>query len=97
MKEKKVPLIIKNKSLTSLSGNDFGVLVFNDSMKEKYEKGTKVVFIVPDHIDRLSASFIQGLVSEISKIVGRSNLSKYVDIQTSNPLIKEKFEIMVTR
>ena len=91
MNEREIILIIDDKSLTCLAGNPFGVQTYKKSTNIKYVSGEHIVFVFPNQIKRISASFVQGLVKEIAETVGRAKVSKYVIAESINQNVVDKF------
>ena len=78
--------------VASLSGNDLGKQVFKSQYKEFFEKNGTVCVVIPDAVERIGISFVQGFIHDIAEKHGKGNTKKYITIKASNPKLKQKFE-----
>ena len=86
MSEQKIVLILKDKTLTKLAGNPFGRELFQEQVKDKVDLNQRFLNVLPEQIDYLATSFVQGFFGEIYKQIGRDGMEKNFDI--SAPSIK---------
>ena len=79
-----------NKSLTKLSGFDLGKDMFDKQIKDKvkYNDGN-IEVIIPDRVDLIGSSFIQGFFEDMVNNIGISGIEKKVIIKSAIPNIKE--------
>lgn len=80
MSEQRIVLTIKDKTLTKLAGNPFGRELFQEQVKGKIDLSKKFVIEIPDRIDYLATSFVQGFFGEIYKQIGRDGMEKLFDV-----------------
>lgn len=70
------------KDLTKLAGNPFGRKVYAD-IKAQIDFNNDIVFVLPDSIDRVASSFIQGFFSELFLQLGYNGISEKIDFETT--------------
>ena len=80
MSEQRIVLTIKDKTLTKLAGNPFGRELFQEQVKGKIDLSKKFVIEIPDRIDYLATSFVQGFFGEIYKQIGSDGIEKNLEI-----------------
>lgn len=85
--------IIKLKfatDISSLAGNDYGYLTYLDQIKDNLNWDGKNVIVFPNHIDRVSIGFVQGLFREILKRTDKSDIERLIKIKTNKILLNKK-------
>lgn len=80
MSEQRIVLVLKDKTLTKLAGNPFGRELFQEQVKDRVDLNKKFVIEIPEQIDYLATSFVQGFFGEIYKQIGRDGIEKNLDI-----------------
>ena len=88
MTNQKIFLEIKDKSLTKLAGNSYGRKLFDDQVDGRIDLNQPFVIVLPEQIDYLASSFIQGFFGKIYTEIGREGMEKNFDIvvqKISNP------------
>ena len=79
-----------SKSLTKLAGNSFGQDVFNQQVKEKINYNSdSVELVLPDRIDNIASSFIQGFFKGIVDEIGIKGIIDKITITSSIINLKE--------
>lgn len=73
LKENEIPLRFP-KTLSRISGNDYGFSVYEKQIKDKIDESKLNVIIFPETIQGISISFVQGLMSEEIKKLGREKI-----------------------
>lgn len=68
-----------DKTLTALSGNDFGLETYRNQIQEKIDMKNGTIIVFDDAIKIISISFVKGMLSDL--------LQNY-----TNELIKEKIK-----
>lgn len=77
------------KDLTKLAGNSFGRQVYASQVKDKINLEEEIVIIIPERIDRIATSFIQGFFSDIVSVIGISGVEDRVKVVSSIPDINK--------
>ena len=70
------------KDLTKLAGNPFGQKVYAE-IKDQIDFDNDIVFVLPDSIDRVASSFVQGFFSELFLKLGYKGISEKIDFETT--------------
>lgn len=78
-----------DKSLTKLSGFDLGKDMFDEQIKGKIAYDTEITFVIPERVDLVASSFIQGFFEEVVNKIGIDGVEKKVNIISSIPNAKE--------
>lgn len=79
-----------NENLTKLAGNPFGRDVFNQQVKNiiDYDKN-EIKIILPEQIDNIASSFIQGFFNEIVNEIGIKGIQEKITVSSSISNLKE--------
>lgn len=84
------------KTLTRISGNDYGKHIYETQIKSKISEDEKNVIVIPSYIEGIGISFVQGLIGEFIKKYGKDKLYKYVEFSSDKTdivdSIKESIE-----
>lgn len=80
MSEQRIVLVLKDKTLTKLAGNPFGRELFQEQVKGKIDLNKKFVIEIPEQIDYLATSFVQGFFGEIYKQIGRDGIEENLEV-----------------
>ena len=79
-----------DKALTKLSGFDLGKDMFDEQLKGKVDyTQEKIEIIIPNRVDLIGSSFIQGFFEDFVNNIGISGIEKKVVIVSSITNIKE--------
>lgn len=78
-----------NQTITTLAGNDFGVDTYKAQVKQEVDFKEKVVIIIPQHIERLAISFVQGFTEDIFKHIRKDEFEDYFEIQGRSKVVKK--------
>lgn len=81
-----------DKLITNLAGNRFGRKTYADQVKAYIKAEEKNYIILPERIEDIASSFIQGFYSEISENYGKEKALELVEIKSSNPYVVEKIK-----
>lgn len=74
--------------ITKLAGNQLGKQVFREQVKGKIDYKGIIIITIPDRIDTIASSFIQGFFEDIVKNIGIAGIEEKVTINSSIPNIK---------
>ncbi|WP_139990883.1 hypothetical protein [Paenibacillus paridis] len=80
--------LIFDKMVTKLAGNPLGKQVFKEQLLGKVNYENNFTIIIPERIDTIASSFIQGFFEDIVKNIGISGIEDKVSIISSIPDIK---------
>ncbi|MGX9806136.1 STAS-like domain-containing protein [Exiguobacterium acetylicum] len=78
-----------DKIITKLAGNPLGKRIFQEQIKSEINYSEDIVIIIPDRIDSIASSFIQGFFEEIVKNIGIAGIEEKITIQSSIPNLKQ--------
>lgn len=51
-------------TIAGLAGNPYGQKIFKEQVKSKVDESKRITVVFPNHIERISSSFVQGFFSE---------------------------------
>ncbi len=85
---KKINLEIR-KDLINLAGNSLGIRIYNEQIKDKIDYSDKTILVLPDRINRISSSFIQGLFEGIIENIGIVSIPEKISVECKIPNIME--------
>lgn len=88
---KVIDLDISTK-FTHIAGNAFGVNVYNEQIKDKYKDGDMIEIWFPKHIEGVSISFVQGLISEMVKASDKAKVLKNVKLKSNDPFLNNRLD-----
>lgn len=78
-----------DKSLTKLSGFELGKNMFDEQIKGKISYEKEIEIVIPERVDLIGSSFIQGFFEDIVNNIGISGVEKGVSIKSAIPNLKE--------
>lgn len=87
-----------NKELTKLAGNKFGKLTYDHQVLETINKNpdNDYIIVIPERIDRIASSFIQGFFESYIQNYGFQSLVKHIKIESTiediNDLVADSLE-----
>ena len=77
-----------DKMVTKLAGNPLGKHVFQEQLLGKINYESDITIVIPDRIDTIASSFIQGFFEDIVKNVGISGVEDKFTFISSIPDVK---------
>ncbi|MFK4926765.1 hypothetical protein ACI1TM_08895 [Lactococcus garvieae] len=83
-------MIIKlniKKSLSALAGYEYGEEIYMNQVENELSNLSsidKIEFLIPEHIEYIASSFVQGFFSKLIEKKGFSELEKIVEIKSDN-------------
>ena len=77
------------KTLTKLTGNRFGAVIYDTQVRGKVDFTNDLVIVFPESIDRIASSFIQGFFSEIMSQIGYSGVKNRIEFRSSISNLKD--------
>lgn len=81
------------KSLSALAGYSYGEDIYSEQVESELSNmtaGDKIIIKIPDHIEYLASSFVQGFFSKLIEKMGFTGIEKYVDIESDNENITKE-------
>ncbi|MFK4945000.1 MULTISPECIES: DUF4325 domain-containing protein [Lactococcus] len=75
------------KSLSALAGYSYGEEIYISQVEDKLGEVSsidKIEIIIPEHIEYLASSFVQGFFSKLIEKIGFSGIEKLVEIKSDN-------------
>lgn len=82
--------LMADKTIPVLSGNQYGVSLYNQQVKDKFREDRKNVIVFPENIDDIAVSFIQGFFKDIVDRIGPDSFADYVEIESSHEDVVKK-------
>ena len=70
------------KDLTKLAGNPFGHKIYYE-IKDQIDLNNQIVFVLPDSIDRVASSFVQGFFDDLYLKLGYNGIKEKIDFETT--------------
>lgn len=74
-----------DKALTKLSGFELGKELFDEQLKDIINYENNITIIIPDRVDLIASSFIQGFFEDVVNKIGISGIEEKVRIISSIP------------
>lgn len=84
-----------DKTLSNLAGNRFGRKTFQDQIKKCLKMDCVNIVVIPNVIEDVASSFIQGIYSEMSEKYGRDQATKLMILKSDNNDVMKKIEYSV--
>lgn len=80
---------------SGLLGGDIGESVYQSQIADKIRNvtlgaDTKLILVFPNYVERVAASFTQGLTKELAKKYSRPLLATYIFVEASSERLAEK-------
>lgn len=80
---KKIELVLP-KDTNTVSGFVYGESIYNEQVKNKYNKNEKLIIKFPDYIERVGSSFVQGFFSDIISSRGYEFIEDNIEIESNS-------------
>lgn len=74
-----------DKALTKLSGFELGKELFDEQLKDIINYENNITIIIPNRVDLIASSFIQGFFEDVVNKIGISGIEEKVRIISSIP------------
>ncbi|MCX0370217.1 hypothetical protein LIZ77_05460 [Clostridium perfringens] len=88
--ENRIELSFKN-TISRLAGNSFGKDIYEKQAKDKIDFDGVNIIVIPDTIEDIAISFVQGFISEILEKCDLNSFSEHFKIE-GNKKVVEKFK-----
>jgi len=75
--------LVFKKDMTKLAGNSLGKSTFEEQVRNVIDYNDDIKIVIPQQIDRIASSFIQGFFDEIVKNIGITGVEKKVHVDSS--------------
>lgn len=75
-----------------LTGNTFGRKTFEIQVKPYWKDDIQNLVIIPDTIEDIGSSFIQGIYTELKETYGKNQALEHMRLDCDRPAVKEKIE-----
>lgn len=79
-----------DKTMSGLAGNDYGYEEYKKQIMNKFDYTKINTIIFPEHIKKVAISFVQGMFTEILKVIDKNEIEKYVIIKSSSEQLTNK-------
>ena len=77
------------KSLEGLAGYEFGMETYKNQVENRINFDQKITIVLPDNIQRIASSFIQGFFENIVQHIGVSGVEKNIEIISTKEELKK--------
>lgn len=78
-----------NSSITRLAGNTFGQDIYNKQVKDKVDfKGINII-VIPNYIEDIAISFVQGFMCEILECISKDEFNKHFIIEANDKIVNK--------
>lgn len=84
-----------SKTMANLVGDRFGRTTFGSQVKDKFDETKINVAVIPDRIEDVATSFIQGFYSSLSENKGKEYALKRLRLETANSRTMEKINFSI--
>lgn len=78
-----------DKALTKLSGFDLGKDMYDEQIGKTIDFNKNITIVIPERVDLIGSSFIQGFFEEIVNSIGISGIDERMTVLSSIPNIKQ--------
>lgn len=92
MEEKRIDLMVDNKTITILTGNKMGREYFKKQVESNLDYNKVNIVHIPDQIEDVGSSFIQGIYYFLCENKDEETALKVMRLSSSNETIKTKVE-----
>lgn len=79
-----------DKTIAGLAGNDYGYEQYKKQIKNKFDYNKKNIIIFPEQIRKVAISFVQGMFTDILKVIDKNEIEEYVTIKSSSEQLTNK-------
>lgn len=87
---KEIKLSIR-KDFAGLAGRELGLSIYETNNLDEISIDEEVLLVFPDTVERIAASFVQGLLEGFIKKKGKYNTKKEVHVKMKNKKLEESF------
>lgn len=77
---------------THIAGNDFGYKIYLEQVEKFFDGETKLLILFPKYIEGVSISFVQGLIKDMVKEIGKEKLLSLIELKSDNPSLNKRLE-----
>lgn len=78
-----------DKALTKLSGFKLGKDMFDEQIGQNIDYQKNITIVIPDRVDLIGSSFIQGFFETIVNQIGISGIEQKIKVVSSVPNAKQ--------
>ncbi|GAA0825231.1 hypothetical protein [Clostridium tertium] len=78
-----------NNTISRLAGNAFGKSTYINQVKDKINFNDTNIIIIPDYIEDIAISFVQGFTYEIFEKISKDEFNKYFIIQADDKIVNK--------
>lgn len=79
-----------DKTISGLAGNDYGYEEYKKQIMNKFDYTKINTIIFPEYIKKVAISFVQGMFTEILKVIDKNEIEKHVIIKSSSEQLTNK-------
>ena len=91
MEENRINLVF-DKLIADLAGNPLGRKTFHKQVEPYFLEGKRNVIVIPENINDVGSSFVQGMYSSIGEKYGKSRALEMMQFDCENSRILEKID-----
>ena len=84
------------KDIIYLAGNEYGYKIYKEQIMNLIDYKAINYIKIPDHIQKVAISFVQGLFRDILRKINKKDISDHFVILTANEFLHDKFISSIT-
>lgn len=77
------------KTISRLAGNPFGEAIYNKQVKDKIDFKNMNVIVIPENIEDIAISFVQGFTKQIFEIIDKAEFAKHFRIDGNEKIVNK--------
>lgn len=78
-----------NNTITRLAGNAFGNSTYINQVRDKINYNYTNIIIIPNYIEDIAISFVQGFTDEIFEEISKDEFDKYFIIKANDKIVNK--------
>ncbi len=92
--EKEVRIELKvDKTISCLAGYPNGYDFYKEQVEKHFKPGQKLTIVIPDYVEDIAISFVQGFCKELKKEIGVNGIRETIFFEHKDTnLVKEIYE-----
>lgn len=78
------------RTIAGLAGNDYGYEEYKKQIRDKFDYNKNNTIIFPEQIKKVAISFVQGMFRDILEKIDKSEIEKYITIESASEQLTKK-------
>ncbi len=84
-----------DKKINNLAGNRYGREIYQEQLKDKIRETERYEIELPEIIEDVASSFIQGIYSELAEKVGKEKAMSILELHSQRKEVDEKIRTVL--